>query len=119
MPTEEAKVLLDGIEKVRAAGRTYLDRVADLLADEEFEFGAANYRAKLPVAVLKEGDEIIAQLVELAPQASEAVRRSPMLSDSDGKEIGHATKGMRAASSCGLSTLGSRSSPRRGAGPRH
>lgn len=97
MPTEEAKVLLEGLEKIRAAGRTYLDRVAVLLTDEEFEFGAADYRAKLPEPILKEGNEIIDQLVELAPQASEAVRRSPMLSDSDGKEIGHATKGMRAA----------------------
>ncbi len=68
-----------------------------LLDDKEFEFGPYEYRAKLPEKVLKEGDIIINQLVELAPQAVEAVRRSPMLSDSDVKEVGHAVKGMRAA----------------------
>lgn len=97
MPTEEAKVLLEHLDKIHLAGHEYLHRVENLLADKEFEFGAYEYRAKLPEAVLKEGDIIISQLVELAPHASEAVRRSPMLSDSDIKEVGHAVKGMRAA----------------------
>lgn len=97
MPTDEAKELLEKLDKISSAGRAYLDQITNLLTDKEFEFGATDYRAKLPEAVLKEGDEIIQRLIELAPLASEAVRRSPMLSESDSKEVGHAVKGMRAA----------------------
>jgi hypothetical protein len=35
MPTEEAKTLLEDLGKICEAGRTYLDRVADLLPDDE------------------------------------------------------------------------------------
>jgi len=97
MPTEEAKALLEGLDKIHAAGRIYFERVAEVLTDKKFEFGATEYRAKLPEEIQRAGDEIINQLIDLAPHASEAVRRSPMLSDSDSREVGHAVKGMRAA----------------------
>jgi hypothetical protein len=97
MPTEEAKGLLENLAKIQLAGQEYFGQVENLLVGKDFEFAATNYYAKLPKAVRKAGDSIIDQIIELAPQASEAVRRSPMLSDSDIKEVGHSVKGMRAA----------------------
>lgn len=88
----------DAIEFFDRAG-TYLKSNAIWKEDKGFvhPYEYKDYWAKLPQEAQAEAKSIASRLAELAQQTASTIRRSPLLTEADEREAGHAFKGMRSA----------------------
>ena len=98
--------ILEKLGSIRSAAREYFDRATEELksmgkwSDDDYErtfYGYEDYWRMLPIKIQEEGQAIAARLAALAQQTAPTIRRSPLLTEADEREAGHAFKGMRAA----------------------
>jgi hypothetical protein len=97
MPIQEPTMIRQRLMLIEGAATAYFRRAAESLQQVDFEFSSHQLWSKLPADLRQQSDLLIGDLIALAREAGPAVRRSPLLSEADSVEVGHAVKGMRAA----------------------
>ncbi|MGZ2374910.1 hypothetical protein ACVI3U_002813 [Sinorhizobium medicae] len=94
--------ILDLLQSVNVDAMSYFDKAIEELPvvngygyDQNLSNGG--YWPKLSVELRQGGQAIASRLAALAQQTAPAIRRSPLLTEADERQVGHAFKGMRAA----------------------
>lgn len=98
--------ILDQLNQINRDAASFFDRAGSFLKSkgiwkEDNGFGYSyernDYWAKLPEDAQAEAKTIASRLAALAQQTAPTIRRSPLLTEADEREAGHAFKGMRSA----------------------
>ena len=96
--------ILDDIRQWKVRAKTYFANIANAypslkfeFKESEFDFRTPSIFSQLPPALQQEGDSLIHSITERVPELSQAIRHSPLLTEVDERDAGHAIKGMRAA----------------------
>lgn len=98
--------ILDKLNQIHDDAMSFFDRAGKFLKSngvwKEDEFGYYSreyndYWAKLPEDAQAEAKLMASRLAALAQETAPAIRRSPLLTEADEREAGHAFKGMRSA----------------------
>ena len=99
MNFDAPKSILEQLENIAEDAIEYFNKVIAESPEGEY-WNSVNHWKDLPSSLKAEADEIAARLAALAQQTGPAIRRSPLLTEADEREAGHAFKGMRAALRC-------------------
>jgi hypothetical protein len=97
MTAGASKSILEQLKEIREKAATYFDAVLQELPQDDGYLSPHEYWGDLPVPLRREATDISSELASLAQQTGPAIRRSPLLTEADEREAGHAFKGMRAA----------------------
>ena len=104
MSPDAPKSIIERLESIENDAIEYFNKyttdhlTADRLKEEKRYGGLEfDYWFELPSSLKMEAEEISARLAALAHQTGPAIRLSPLLTEVDEREAGHAFKGMRAA----------------------
>ncbi|WP_024311124.1 TIR domain-containing protein [Sinorhizobium medicae] len=98
--------ILDNLRQIHSDAMSFFDSAAASLkangswnenGDFGYHYNNKDYWAKLPEEARAEAKSIASRLAALAQQTAPTIRRSPLLSEADEREAGHAFKGMRSA----------------------
>lgn len=97
MSVYEDPSLLERLASVQKAAVVYFKKCVASIGPPPSHFSAFDSPWKhLPKALWAHSERISAMLTELAHAVGPAIRRSPLLTEADEREIGHLIKGMRA-----------------------
>lgn len=96
MNFEETQSLLDRLMSIRENARRYFGESASVVPLPE-RYSLRDYWKDLPEPLKEQAGRIADELATLAHGTGPAIRRSPLLTEVDEREAGHAFKGMRAA----------------------
>jgi hypothetical protein len=97
MSVEAPKSISQKLEDIHKNAAKYFKAVLKKFPEGDGYFAPYDYWADLPERLKNEALGIASQLAGLAQQTGPAIRRSPLLTEADAREAGHAFKGMRAA----------------------
>ena len=98
--------ILDNLNQIHSDAMSFFDRAGVILKSDGtwkdddgfgYRYASKDYWAKLPEDAQAEAKSIASRLATLAQQTAPTIRRSPLLSEADEREAGHAFKGMRSA----------------------
>lgn len=87
------------LDALRRRAKDYFERATSAVppVQRERDFSTRNYWEELPPELQKEAMSLSGDVVALARDTAVAIRRSPLLTEADQREAGHAIKGMRSA----------------------
>lgn len=88
--------LVDRLSALRQRALDYFEQAVLVVGPHE-PYSMRDYWQELSQPLKEEGRAIATQLAALAQAIGPAIRRSPLLTEADEREAGHALKGMRAA----------------------
>ena len=97
MSPDAPKSILEQLKSIDKDAIKYFKKFTTDHLNEEYRPLEFDYWSDLPSSLKMEAEEISARLAALAHQTGPAIRRSPLLTEVDEREAGHAFKGMRAA----------------------
>lgn len=98
--------ILDRLNQIHDDAMSYFDRAGDFFKSNEswkedngfaYSYENKDFWSKLPEEAQAEAKSIASRLAALAQQTAPTIRRSPLLTEADEREAGHAFKGMRSA----------------------
>jgi hypothetical protein len=97
MAVDAPKSILEKLEDINRRAMNYFEAVQKEVRGTHGYLTPHEYWEELSPSLQKEATEIAGELASLAQQTGPAIRRSPLLTEADEREAGHAFKGMRAA----------------------
>ena len=97
MSPDAPKSILEQLKSIDKDAIKYFKKFTTDHLNEEYRTLDFDYWSDLPSSLKMEAEGISARLAALAHQTGPAIRRSPLLTEVDEREAGHAFKGMRAA----------------------
>lgn len=96
MNSDTPKSIIEQLEDIDKDSIVYFNKILAEYPNEEFS-SDVDYWQDSPSSLKVEAEGIATRLAALAQQTGPAIRRSPLLTEADEREAGHAFKGMRAA----------------------
>lgn len=104
----DERSIIDQMNEVHRDAVSFFDRAGNFLKDNgvwkednsrvsDYPPRYVDYWKKLPEDTQREGRSLASRLASLAQQVAPLIRRSPLLTEADEREAGHAFKGMRSA----------------------
>lgn len=102
MKSDPSKSIVEQLSDIRNDAAGYFQAAIDALSTEEYK-KTTSYRSAdefwpiLPENLRKQSDSISSRLAGLAQITGPAILRSPLLTEADAREAGHAFKRLRSA----------------------
>ena len=106
MNSDPPKSILQQLENIVEDAIEYFNKAIAEIPKKEFSldeilsdarYGEVNYWEDSPSSLKVDAKKMAARIAALAQQTGPAIRRSPLLTEADEREAGHAFKGMRSA----------------------
>ena len=97
MNSDTPKTIIEQLTDIHKDAAEYFKRVLTEFPEDDGYISTVDYWKDLPSPLQGEAQGIAARLATLAQQTGPAIRRSPLLTEADERESGHAFKGLRAA----------------------
>ena len=91
---------IERLERLKQRAKDYFERASAVVSPVEkshYSLTSPDYWGELEPELQSKGISLSADIVALARETAVAIRRSPLLTEADQREAGHAIKGMRAA----------------------
>lgn len=97
MNSEPSKSIVEQLSDVHIDATKYFQTAIDAFASQDNKWSPEEFWTLLPQPLIEQSNEIASRLASLAQITGPAIQRSPLLTEADAREAGHAFKRLRSA----------------------